>query len=245
MNKADTVSTTTTNPSPRPNTGIGGLLDGSRRPVFGPASGQRNRSWGLVTLAALLTLGSGLGVAAYGLNAGEKESVIAVSGPIAKGHVIGREDLVTTSASGVGGAFPAGQVATVVGKSAAVDLVSGQILTSAMLSASQVPGPGKATVGLALDPSRVPGAGLGAGDVVDVIAVSAGDGGPGGKALDSPGVLARGAQVLAVAGAATAGGQVLLTVVVDVAAAARIAAYSTANRVAVVQTAPPGAGSGR
>jgi hypothetical protein len=54
-------------------------------------------------------------------------------------------------------------------------------------------------------------------------------------------VLAADASVYSVEGAATAGGQVLVTLVVDAADAARISAYSTQNRVAVVETAPAGA----
>ena len=53
-------------------------------------------------------------------------------------------------------------------------------------------------------------------------------------------MLADGASVYSVGGAATAGGQVLVTLVVDAADAARISAYSTQNRVAVVETAPAG-----
>jgi hypothetical protein len=215
------------------------LLRGARRTPIGQKP-RRTRSWGLVTLAALLVLGTGLAVAAWGLHAGSKESVLAIGKPVAKGQVIDREDLVSTSVAGVKGTIAVEQLGTVLGKTAAVDLVKGQILTSAMVTTSPVPAAGESVVGLALDPTRVPEAGLDPGDVVDVIAVPANDN-TDPAALDSPEVLAKAAQVYYLGGESTTGGQVLVTLVVDASDAARIAAYSTQNRVAVVETAPPGA----
>ena len=232
------------NAKPRPGKDdpAGGLLVGGRRAATGPQR-PRNRSWGLVTLAALLVLGLGLAVAAWGLQVGDKASVLAVGEPVAKGQVIQREELVSTSVAGVSGAIPVGEIDTVLGKSAAVDLVAGQILTGEMTATDPVPGAGESVVGLALDPTRVPSVGLAPGDQVDVIAVPAGDTGQADPAdTDAPETLAEGAELLAVRGEATAGGQLLLTLVVDAEDAARLAAYSTQNRVAVVETAPAGDG---
>jgi hypothetical protein len=216
------------------------LLSGQRKAATGPMR-PRNRSMGLVILAALLVIGCGLGVAAWGLSAGDKTSVLAVGAPIAKGHVLEREDLVSVSVSGVDGAILVEHVDQVVGQAAAVDLVAGQVLTDSMVTNSPVPEEGKAVIGLALDPTRVPGAGLQPGDQVDVIAVPDGEGAPaGGKdadaELDAPEVLATGAEVYEVGGEPVAGSQVLLTLIVDDADASRVAAYSTQNRVAVVET---------
>lgn len=218
-----------------------GLLNGDRRPATG-GQAPRTRSWGLVVLAALLVIGTGLAVAAWGLRVGDKESVLAVGHPIAKGQMINRGDLVSTSVAGIDAAIPVAELPSVVGKTASVDLVQGQVLTSDMFTSSPLPATGESVIGLALDPTRVPGAGLDPGDVVDVVAVPGGDDAqvdP--AALDTPEVLAAAAEVYDVGGTATAGGQVLLTLVVDAKDAARIAAYSTQNRVAVVETAPTGA----
>lgn len=214
------------------------LLAGGRRAATGRQK-PRNRSWGLVTLAALLVVGLGLGVAAWGLQVGDKTSVLAMGRPVAKGQLVERGDLVSMSVAGVGKSIPVEDLDTVVGKTAAVDLVAWQILTPAMVAAEPVPADGQSVVGLALDPTRVPSAGLTPGDQVDVIAVPAGEGAPGSDAdAEAPEVLAEAAEVYAVGGEATAGGQLLLTVVVDAEDAAKIAAYSTQNRVAVVETAP-------
>ena len=220
----------------------GSLLAGGRRAVTGPQR-PRNRSWGLVTLAALLVVGLGLAVAAWGLQVGDKASVLAIGQPVAKGQVVERGDLVSKSVSGVGEAIPVEDLDTVVGQTAAVDLVAGQILIPAMVAAEPVPAAGQSVVGLALDPTRVPSAGLAAGDQVDVIAVPSAGGVQGdAAATEAPEVLAEAAEVYAVRGKSTAGGQLLLTVVVDAQAAAKIAAYSTQNRVAVVETAPTASG---
>ena len=224
--------------APRREQSPASLLAGGRRAVTGPQR-PRNRSWGLVTLAALLVVGLGLGVAAWGLQVGDKSSVLAIGKPVAKGQVVERGDLVSKSVAGVGEAIPVEDLDTVVGQTAAVDLVAGQILTSAMVAAEPVPAAGQSVVGLALDPTRVPSAGLAPGDQVDLIAVPAGEGAQGDTAdTEAPEVLAEAAEVYAVGGKATAGGQLLLTVVVNAEEAAKIAAYSTQNRVAVVETAP-------
>lgn len=214
------------------------LSFGNRR---SPLPGQRPRSWGLVTIAALCVIGTGLAVAAWGLNAGQKEAVLVVGKPVAEGQVIAREDLITASVSGVAGAIPVSEIDDVVNQTAVVDLVEGQLLTSEMFATAVVPATGQATVGLALDPSRVPGAGLEPGDVVDVIAVPGGDGARDDPtSLDTPEALADGAVVFDVEGVATAGGQVLVTLIVDATDAARVSAYSTQNRVAVIETAAAG-----
>ncbi|UUW92482.1 SAF domain-containing protein [Pimelobacter simplex] len=237
--------TTTTNSDSRSESGrqqqAQSLLSGQRKAATGPLR-PRERSMGLVILGALLVIGCGLGVAAWGLRAGDKTSVLAVGAPIAKGHVLERGDLVSVSVSGVDDAIPVENVDQVVGKAATVDIVEGEVLTEAMVTSSPVPGEGKAVIGLALEPTRVPGAGLQPGDHVDVIAVPSGDGAPvGGKdadaALDAPEVLATAAEVYEVGGDAVAGSQVLLTLIVDEGDASRVAAYSTQNRVAVVEIA--------
>lgn len=219
----------------------GNGLAGSRMTLPGVRQ-HRSRSWGLVVLAALLVIGTGLAVAAYGLNAGKKASVLAVGESIAKGQVIERDNLVSVSVSGVANTIPVSDIDKVVGKTAAVDLVEKQVLTGAMVTSTPTPGVGESSIGLSLDPTRVPAAGLEAGDTVSVVAVPGADAsGTGSKdvesAIDSPEVLADDVLVYAVDGETTANGAVFLTLVVPAEDAARIAAYSTAGRVAVIETA--------
>lgn len=199
----------------------------------------------MILLCAFLVVASALAVALWGLRVGQREAVVAVAQPVTKGHVIERSDLTDASVAGVSGVIPLEEIDTVVGKTAAVDLLEGQTLTTAMVASEVVPTAEQATVGLALDPDRVPAAGLGAGDFVGIVAV------PGDSKtevldsdLDRPTFLADAAEVFGIGGEATSGGEVLVTVIVDAADAGRISAYATQNRVALVEVAPPGAGEG-
>jgi hypothetical protein len=236
------MATTTSSPKRGRTTkpASGGILDGRTSRM--KAGWGRQRSRGLVVLAALLVLGFALATANLVTRAGDKVSVLSVGTPISKGHVIERADLVSVAVSGIVGAVPVAATDVIVGKTATVDLVKGQVLTEEMVTTIPTPATGQSTVGLALDPTRVPSSGLDAGDIVDVIAVPNSDtGGGGGRAtLANPTVLARAATVYAVQGFATDGGKVMLTVVVDTREAGPVAAYSTSNRVAVVEVAAGG-----
>lgn len=198
----------------------------------------KSRRTGLLTVAALLVVVCGLGFALLLSQAGDKTAVLTVREPVAKGQVVEQSNLVSTQVSGATGAIETADSSTVVGKIAAVDLVAGQILNRDMVTSDPIPGKGKATVGLSLDPTRVPSSGLKSGSVVNVIAVPGGDNGGAAEELDAPQLLAEGAEVYAVDGASTEGGGLLVTLIVDSSDAARLAAYSTSNRVAIVETSP-------
>ena len=192
--------------------------------------------------ALLLVIGAALAVAVVVMQAGDKVEVITIRDghALAKGEVIERDDLQSRPVSGIDGAYAAADVDQVVGKTAAVDLVPGQVLLPDMLATELVPGEGESLVGLSLDPARIPATGLQPGDIVDVIAVpepsGSGRAGAGDSSeLEAPKSLSTGATVYAIDGDGTAGGQQLLTVIVKAEDAARLAAYSTSNRVAVVE----------
>lgn len=235
------MATTTSSPKRGRTTkpASGGILDGRTSRM--KAGRGRPRSRSLLVLAALLVLSFALATAYLVTRAGDKVSVLSVGTPISKGHVIERADLVSVAVSGIAGAVPVEATNDVIGKTATVDLVKGQVLTEEMVTTIPTPATGQSTVGLALDPTRVPSSGLAAGDIVDVIAVPNRETGGGGRAtLNNPTVLARAATVYAVQGLATDGGKVLLTVVVDTREAGPVAAYSTSDRVAVVEVAAGG-----
>ena len=198
----------------------------------------RSKRTGLVVAAALMVIVFGLGFALLLTQAGEKTSVLTIREPVSKGQVVERENLVSKQVAGVAGAIETADAGTVIGKTAAVGLVAGQILNRDMITGDPVPGKGKATVGLSLDPSRVPSAGLKPGSVVNVVAVPDGESGGPADALNAPPLLAAAAEVYSVDGAAKEGGGLLVTLIVDASESARLAAYSTSNRVAVVETSP-------
>ena len=211
------------------------ILAGRQTDDRGPRSQPRRK--GLLAFASLLIVGSALAGAVLFARAGDTVEVLAVRDGVAKGHTIARGDLVAKSVAGIDGAFLLKESESVIGETAVVDLVPGQVLTGPMVSGDPTPAAGKASVGLSLDLARVPAAGLDAGDIVKVIAVPAAENAAASADdLDAPPVLAEQAEVYDVTGKATEGGGVMVTLIVDESAAGRIAAYSTAGRVAVVET---------
>ncbi|MEG9227300.1 SAF domain-containing protein [Aeromicrobium sp. Sec7.5] len=229
----------TRTPAPPPPSAREGALSGRRIDDRRMRTLPRRR--GLLAFAGLMIAGSALAGAVLFSQFGDRTDVLAVKEDVAKGQVITEKDLERQSVAGVDGAVPVSAIDTVIGKTAQVDMVSGQIVTDSMVTSDPVPGDGSATVGLSLDAARAPSAGLSAGDLVSVVAVPSGtvDLSPS-TALDAPQILAREAEVLEVQGSATEGATVLVTVVVDEDDATTIAAYSAAGLVAVVETAAAG-----
>jgi hypothetical protein len=170
---------------------------------------------------------------------GDRQEVLAIARPVPAGAVITMGDLDVVEVAGVAGGIAATESDSVVGSTAAVGLVDGQILTHAMLTSDPAPGPGERVVGLQLDTTRSP-TGLVPGDLVVVVAVPpAGD--PGTPAdLDSPDVLAEEATVTFAEDIEGAGTR--LTLLLSKSVAERVSAYVAAGRVALVQ-APIGGDS--
>src|SRR5699024_8697220 len=101
------------------------------------------------------------------------------------------------------GAVPVEKVSSVVGKTAAVDLTDGQVVTSDSITGQPVPGAGQAVVGLQVTPGQMPGGRLAAGDSVRVVRVPNGD--DTGATEDADVTLASAARVLEISGTNTAG----------------------------------------
>jgi hypothetical protein len=196
----------------------------------------RQRRTGLLALSALLIVGSAIAGGLLITRIGDRVEVLEVRTAVPRGHAISAENLVSRSVSGVPNAISATDTKSIAGSVAAVDLVPGQILTTRLISRRSVPGPGEALLGLSLAPGRVPSAGLAAGDLVDVIAVPASNGGDPTEALKAPPTLANRARIHDVKESASEGGAVLVTLVVDESDASRIAAYSTVGRTALIET---------
>jgi Flp pilus assembly protein CpaB len=166
----------------------------------------------------------------------DRQAVLVIAEPVPAGAVITTEDLAIVEVSGVNGAIPSTESGSVVGSTAAVGLVNGQILTRDMVTADPLPGPCERVIGLQLDATRAP-AGLIPGDVVELLAVPpAGDPSKPGE-LDHPTVLAPSATVASATAIEGAGTR--LTLLVPESVAERVTAYVAAGRVALVQ-APVG-----
>jgi hypothetical protein len=120
-------------------------------------------------LAVLLIAGCALGAAVAFTKAGDTTTVVTVTDGVARGETITREDLTTTRVAGVDGAVPADQLEDLVGRTAVVDLLPGQVVVADASSSDPIPAEGETLVGAALEPSQVPD-GLAAGDTVRVLA---------------------------------------------------------------------------
>jgi SAF domain len=132
------------------------------RPAAAPIniakSAPRRRSWMQGALAVLLIAGGALTAGYVAQRIGATHDYLGVGRPVGKGSEITAADLVTIRVNDAIGLrpIPAGQLADVVGKRAAVTLVPGTLLTPEQLTDNPVPAPGNQVLGLALSEARMP-----------------------------------------------------------------------------------------
>jgi hypothetical protein len=202
----------------------------------GTVQRQRNVPW--MVLGVILVIGGALVFAAVAVSLGGRQSVLAMAGPVPAGQVVRDADLVEVSMASDGGlrAIAASDRDTVVGQTAALDLIEGTLVTRDHLGAGSGPGEGKAVIGLALEPGQVPSSELAPGDRVDVLDTGTA---PASGQRSEPRVLA-GARVSEVerveTGAST--GDVVVSLVVDDVQAPDIAAAHADDRVTLVLVSP-------
>jgi len=185
---------------------------------------------------SLLMLGLALvaGFAALGYwawtSAGTKTALVAAARDIPVGHTISRADLTTTEVAGGVTAVSGSHLGSLVGQSAAVEIMPGTLVQRAMVTAHAGLSAGEAVVGVAVAPGQVPSVGLRPGEQVEVLALPGKDASPSAAAVLADDVLVQDAQP----NPATAGGT-LVSLLVPKPAAAGIAAASDAGAVALVQ----------
>lgn len=214
-----------------------GSAAGSGRPL--PTHARRPA---LIAAAVLLIVGFALTGGLLVSGASGKTEVLVAAGPVPAGHVLEESDVRATSVAGDVRAIRVTDLSTVLGRTAAVGLVGGQLLNRDMLTDVAVPAAGQAMVGLALSPGRLPGNGLGVGDQVQAIAVPAAPS-TGNDRAETPRVLAIG-EVFAVRADSTSTADTLVTVLVPADAAGRLAAQGATGQVSLIKIpATPGASS--
>lgn len=162
----------------------------------------------------------------------DRQEVLVVARPVPAGAVLTTEDLGIVEVAGVRAAISSSDTESVIGNTAAVGLVEGQILTRDMVTADPLPGPGERVVGLQLDATRAP-TGIGPGDAVVVLAVPPSGDPSSPDELDDPTVLAPRATVASAVVVEGAGTR--LSLLVPEAVAERVTAYVAAGRVALIQ----------
>jgi len=162
----------------------------------------------------------------------DRQEVLALEVAVPAGTVIERGDLKVVEVAGVEDTVGVAEVDAVVGSTAAVGLIPGQVLNRQMVTSDPIPGSGERVVGVELDATRVPG-GLAPGDVVSVLAVPPSGDASTTQELKSPSVLAD--QVTVLSAVRVEGVGTRLTLVVGQEQANRVAAFGAAGRVAVLQ----------
>jgi len=207
----------------------------SRRPRELPRLPRRYGQWAATVLFVLVTV---LTAGWLWQQKSDRQEVFAARVAVPAGSVIELDDLKVLQVAGVEDSIGVGQVDSVVGSTAAVGLVPGQVLNREMLTSDPIPGPGELVVGVELDATRVPG-GLVPGDVVTVLAVPPPGDASTPEELETPMVLAD--QVTVLSAVKVEGAGTRLTLVVSEDQANRLAAFGAAGRVAVLQ-APAGGG---
>lgn len=132
--------------------------------------------------------------------------------------------------------IPAGERSSVVGRVAAVELRPGTLLSRDQVTDRRPPFAGQQLVGLGVKPSQIPVGGLRPGDMVLVVTVAPEQAGGTGDIASDEGVRAQVVQV----GSPTADGTVTVDVAVSAPNGPRLAAASSAGRVALVLEPPGG-----
>lgn len=202
----------------------------------GPVQRQRNVPW--MVLGVILVIGGALVFAAVASAMAGRQAVLAMAHAVPAGQVVQDDDLVVVNLASDGNlrAIAAGDRHTVVGQTAALDLIEGTLVTRDHLGAGSGPGEGKAVIGLALAPGQVPSSELAPGDRVEVLDTGAN---PVAGERAAPRVLAaaRVSEAKPVeTGAAT--GDLAVSLVVDKGQAPDIAAAAAQKRVTLVLVSP-------
>lgn len=200
----------------------------------------RRRRPGLTALAVMLVVGCSAVSASLVLASGDTTTVLTVARAVPAGQALAAADLGTAEISGSGvTAVAAASRDTIVGLTAAVDLVPGSLLTDGMVTREAVPGPGQAVVGLSLKPGLLPEAELRAGTTVMLVRLPAPTGTPSRADVESIGsdVLVPRARVLSETSDPTTGGR-LVSLLVEKAIAAEVSRAAAAGTVSLVLIGP-------
>ena len=230
-----------TTPNPRASEQLPGPAgDGLR---VAPVRRARSLPWAVT--GVLLVTGCSLLFILASFRLGGRAAVLAVARPVAAGQALSAADLTVARVAADPDlrAVPAAEREGVLGRTAAVPLVPGTLLSRAHLGPPAVPARGEALVGMALEPGRFPpGLAPGARVLVTVTAPPAAGGTPAAVPAAGEATLVPSAVVTAVERPAAGGRDpVTVALVVPEASAARVAAAAAAGQVALVQL-PPGSG---
>jgi hypothetical protein len=203
-----------------------------------PGAGRR-RQLPLVVVGVLLVLGGALAFADASVHLGSRQEVLVVTQPLAAGQVLTSGDLGTAKVSTGSGlqAIPLTQESTVLGRSVAVPLVAGALLTTSEVGSTTPVASGSDVVAVGLKAGAFP-PDLAPGVRVQVVPVSSSDSGGAGTVTSGSPVSAT---VMAVeAASADSGSPTVFSLLVSKGDADEVASLAAAGEASLVQV---GAGS--
>lgn len=208
-------------------------LNGHRLGGPGAPLSTRTRPKGYAALAVALIIGLGaLGYYFY-TSAGSKTPVVVARQDIPVGHTITRADLGTVEVSGGVTAVAAGNLSSLIGQQAAVEILPNTLVQRAMVTTGSTLAAGQVLVGVATAPGQIPSSGLNPDDKVEVLQLP--DKNTSSAASVSTAVLVPAATVYDVRPNPTSAGGTLLTLIVPSTAAFGVAQASNAQLIALVK----------
>lgn len=207
---------------------------------IGNGAARRHRNWPRVGAAVALAVLCGVVFVLLLGNAGSRHPVLALTRAVPAGTQLSPGDFTTVGVASDPGLapIPAGDLATVVQRRAAVALEPGTLLTPGDLTTAPAVASGSTTVGLELKPGQAPGD-IAPGEDVMIVATATSSGL--GTSSSSPTVLVPSARVLAVgAPSANSSGDTGITVVVPASDAPTVLNAASAGTIAVAALGPLG-----
>jgi flagella basal body P-ring formation protein FlgA len=193
---------------------------------------RKHRSLPLAVVAIACMVVSILAFVGFQLAASDSVPVLAVARPVSAGTVISEGDLRVVQVSPDPGLSTVGlsDRDQIVGRTAAVDLLEGSLLTSSAVGEPAVISAGEALVGVEVAAAAAPLGAIRVGDTVRVIEVEPAEGTNGGSGT----VIADGRVLRVSAGGSSAAATTQLSLVVPEDKAPDVASASLAQRAAVV-----------
>ncbi len=215
--------------------------NGARPATARPRPAGRRRQVPLVVVGVLLVIGCALAFTDASLHLGSREEVLVVTHPLGVGQVLTPGDLRAVKVSTGSGLAPilVTEESSVVGRSLAVPLVAGSLLTSGEVGSASPVGSGSDVVALALKAGSFP-PNLAAGDRVQVVPVTSSSSSSSGTASTTNGSPVA-ATVLAVEAASPASGNpTVFSLQVSTGDADEVASLAAANQASLVQVGAGG-----
>lgn len=202
----------------------------------GSTLSTRTRPKGYAALAVALIIGLGaLGYYFY-TTAGSKVPVVVAARDIPVGHTITRADLSTVEVAGGITAVGGGNLSTLLGQHAAVEILPNTLVQRSMVTAGSTVSSGQGLVGVATVAGQIPSSGLAPGDKVEVFSLpQKGTGATSSTTGSAAAVLVPSATVFDVRSNPSSAGGTLLTLIVPQPSAYGVAQASNSGLIALVK----------